>query len=265
MVSSGTLHRVHHRTYAVGHDRLTRLGRYMAAVLAAQPNVVISHGSAAWLWNLQSNPPGEIHVTAPTRRHRRTSFRLHFAPLIDEDLDRREGLPVTAVPRTLLDIAADLSATRLERAVEQADRLERLDPIRIEALLSRVAGHRGARPLCRALAIYRPEARLIRSTLERRFLDLVRDAGLPLPMTNCFIEGYELDAFWPRERFAVELDTYDFHGSAAAFERDRLRQEDLKLAGIEMTRVTGHRLESRPEEVASRIAELLEQRRREAR
>jgi very-short-patch-repair endonuclease len=78
---------------------------------------------------------------------------------------------------------------------------------------------------------------------------------------NLFIEGYELDAYWKAERFAVELDTYDYHGGHAAFEDDRLRQEDLKLAGIEMTRITGARIAREPRAVAKRLGHLLAQRR----
>jgi len=80
---------------------------------------------------------------------------------------------------------------------------------------------------------------------------------------NLFVEGHELDAYWPAERFAVELDTYDYHGSPAAFEADRLRPESLKLAGIEMTRITGTRMDREPRAVAERLRLLLSQRRRE--
>jgi very-short-patch-repair endonuclease len=101
--------------------------------------------------------------------------------------------------------------------------------------------------------------------LERRFLALISDTGLPRPLMNCFINGFELDAYWPHERFAVELDTYDHHGTPSAFETDRLRQEDLKLAGIELTRITGKRLDREPKAVLARLQRLLAQRRRELR
>jgi very-short-patch-repair endonuclease len=91
----------------------------------------------------------------------------------------------------------------------------------------------------------------------------VREAGLPRPATGFNECGYELDVYWPEERFAVELDVFETHGTRGAFERDRLRQEDLKLAGIEMTRVTGRRLEREPRQVVERVARLLEQRRRD--
>jgi very-short-patch-repair endonuclease len=93
----------------------------------------------------------------------------------------------------------------------------------------------------------------------------VRKAGLPKPAANVFVAGFELDMYWEPERFAVELDTYEFHGGHVAFEKDRLRQEDLKLAGIEMTRITGARLDREPAAVANRLRQLLTQRRQELR
>ena len=71
---------------------------------------------------------------------------------------------------------------------------------------------------------------------------------------NFNVAGYELDAYWEAERFAVELDVFETHGTRAAFERDRLRQEDLKLIGVEMIRVTGPRLDREPEAVIERVA-----------
>jgi very-short-patch-repair endonuclease len=105
--------------------------------------------------------------------------------------------------------------------------------------------------------------RFTRSELERKFLALVKHAGLPLPSTNLFIEGYELDAYWSELRFAVELDTYEYHGDEISFEEDRLRQEALKLVGIEMIRITGERIDREPQAVADRLGLHLDRRRRE--
>jgi very-short-patch-repair endonuclease len=102
-----------------------------------------------------------------------------------------------------------------------------------------------------------------RSQLERRFRGLIKKAGLPAPVMNLNVLGYELDAYWEAERFVVELDVYETHGSHAAFESDRLRQEDLKLQGVEMIRVTGPRLDREPDAVVARVAAHLEQRRRQ--
>jgi very-short-patch-repair endonuclease len=185
---------------------------------------------------------------------------LHSAEALTlADRGTSEGIPVTAIPRTLLDFAA-VEPRFLGAALERAQRLGLLDLDAVDDLMSRSRGFRGVARLRRALEIYRVPA-FTRSRLERRFLSLVRKAGLPTPSMNFVVAGYELDAYWPAERFAVELDTYDYHGSPAAFERDRIRQEDLKLAGIEIVRVTGARMDREPKAVATRLRRLLAQRR----
>jgi len=113
-----------------------------------------------------------------------------------------------------------------------------------------------------AMERYRSKA-FTRSDLERDFLALVKRAHLPPPSMNLFIAGYEIDAYWSELRFAVELDTYDYHGDEISFEEDRLRQEDLKLAGIEMVRITGERMDREPQAVVARLRLLFDQRRRE--
>jgi very-short-patch-repair endonuclease len=90
----------------------------------------------------------------------------------------------------------------------------------------------------------------------------VRRAGLPRPAINFVEAGFELDVYWPEYRFAVELDTYATHGTNRAFERDRLRQEDLMLVGVGMTRVTDVRFAREPEAVLRRVARLLQEWRR---
>jgi hypothetical protein len=258
---SGRLHRLHRGVYAVGHRSLTWHSRCLAAVLACGTNAVASHTSAAWLWGLLRNRPGTFHVTTPTRRHAKDGIRPHFSRLADEDHASRDEVPVTALPRTFLDLAASISATRLDRTIERAEELRIFDLSAVDALLWRVGSHPGAGRLRHALAIYRDEPAFTRSGLERRFLRLVKNADLPAPSMNFNEGGYELDAYWQPERFAVELDVYETHGSRAAFERDRLRQEELKLIGVEMIRVTGPRLDREPQVVIERVATLLELRR----
>jgi very-short-patch-repair endonuclease len=140
--------------------------------------------------------------------------------------------------------------------VERSEDLELFDLRAVEELLTRTVGHPGHGRLRRAIALYKPSS-FTRSSLEKRFLQLLVEAGLPQPRTNFVEEGFELDCYWPGHRFAVELDLFETHGTRAAFERDRRRQEDLLLAGIAMTRVTGPRLEREPEEVVERVGRLL--------
>jgi hypothetical protein len=263
-VRSGRLHRLHRGVFALGHTNLSWHGRCLAAVLACGPNALLGHHSAAWLWGISTRKaPGPLAVTVPMPRSSRSPIELHRARnLAEEDRALHEGIPLTSMARTLLDLAAGADAGRIQRYLERADELRLFDLTPVESVLARNVGHPGAHRLGEALGIYR-EPPFTRSQLERRFVELVVVAGLPRPSTGFVAAGYELDVYWPGERFAVELDTFETHGSRAAFERDRIRQEDLKLAGIEMTRVTAHRLAREPGKTIERVAALLGRRRSE--
>lgn len=258
---AGRLRRLHRGVYLVGHERLTWHGRCMGAVLAARPSVA-SHLSAGWLWDVLRYRPGTIHLSAPSARRARRGFVVHFADLPPSDRNVQDGIAVTALPRTLLDLATLLSSSQLERAIDRAEERKRLDVRPIEELLERAGNHPGRGRLKRALEIYRPNAAFTRSGLEREFLKLVQEAGLPAPKMNINVDGFELDAYWERERFAVELDVYETHGTHLAFERDRLRQDDLLLGEVESIRVTGPRLRREPRTTVARVAAHLERRRR---
>jgi very-short-patch-repair endonuclease len=171
-----------------------------------------------------------------------------------------EGIPVTSVARSSLDLAAVLRFRSLRRVIRRSEELKVFDLTDFRSVISRNQGHRGAAPLSRALAIYEP-VRLTRSELEREFAASAERMGLPSFVTNLNEAGYELDVYWPELRFAVELDVYETHGGHESFEEDRRRDEDLKLAGIELTRVTGPRFEREPRQVMARVSRLLAQRR----
>lgn len=259
----GRLRRIHRGVYAVGDERLTWEARCLAAVLAARP-AVASHLSAGWLWGLLRSRPGTIHVTVPSSRRAKRPFVMHSADLPLRDRWVLRDIPVTSLARTLLDLAAMLAPAQLERALERAEESGQLDLLALEDVLGRAGHHPGLVDLRGALATYRDrDPAFERSKLEGRFRRLVKEAGLPVPAMNLNVLGYELDAYWEAERFAVELDVYETHGSHAAFERDRFRQEDLKLKGVEMIRVTGPRLDREPEAIVARVATHLAQRRRQ--
>ena len=260
---AGRLRRIHRGVYAVGDERLTWEARCLAAVLAARP-AVASHLSAGWLWGLLRSRPGTIHVTVPSSRRAKRPFLMHCADLPPRDRWVLDDIPVTSLARTHLDLAATFSPSQLERALERAEESGRLDLVALEDVLGRAGHHPGVANLRRSFAIYRKNLEgpaFERSKLEGRFRRLVKRAGLPAPAMNLNVLGYEVDAYWEAERFVVELDVYETHGSHAAFERDRLRQEDLKLKGVEMIRVTGPRLDREPEAIVARVTAHLEQRR----
>jgi predicted transcriptional regulator of viral defense system len=263
-VAAGRLHRLHRGVYAVGHQRLSWHGHCLAAVLANSPSVA-SHFSAGWLWGLLLNrPSGKFHLTAPHPRHSKPQFVLHHASLADEDQALVEGIPITSLVRTQLDLAAKVSLDRICRFLARSEADERLDLRALESVLARCGNHPGRGKLRIALDVYKPALAITRSGLEREFLTLAVKAGLPPPSMNYVLAGYELDAYWPDERFAVELEVYETHGDRASFEADPVRHEELLLIGVEMIRVTGPRLKREPDTVTRRVRTLLEQRRRPA-
>ena len=261
--AGGRLHRIHRGVYAVGRASLSPYGRCRAAVGTCGSAALLGHSSAAWLWGLLPILAEPIEVVTPRASHPRSSLRIHRCrSLADEDRAEEAGIPVTSIPCALLDLAATGSVWQLRQAIEKAERLDRLDLAGIDSLLRRRFQPRGRPRLLEALKIYRDPA-FSRARSERLFLALVKEAGLPRPALNTFVAGYEIDAYWERERFAVEVDGWDAHRSRLAFEADPLRQENLKLAGIDSIRVTARRIERQPEQVAVSLAALLARRRAE--
>jgi very-short-patch-repair endonuclease len=260
-VASGRLHQWHRSVFAVGHTGLDRHGLCMAAVLFRGKGALVSYQSAVWLWGFERNLEIPVHVSVRWRGHGQDAIGLHHCPALrEEDVAETERLPVTAVPRTLLDYASTAKRTRLDRAIDQADRLGLLDLAAIDLITDEVRGHRGRGPLRRAMVTYR-ESGFTRSGGEKRMLAALADGGVRRPVVNNFIEGYELDFYWEQERFAVELDSWEHHRSRRSFEEDRKRQDELTMAGIEMVRITGTRLRREPRKVAMRISEHLARRR----
>jgi very-short-patch-repair endonuclease len=257
-VGNGRLHRLHVGVYAVGYLALSPEGWSLAAVLACGPGSVLSHRSAAWLWGLRKGSPAPYEVTTPIPRRRKPPrIVVHYARhLIAADRSMVDGIPVTSVPRVLLDLAVGERRGATRRRMERAEELGLLDLRAIHELLDRTRGHHGWGKLRRAAAFYEPPP-FTRSGFERRLLDAIREAGLPRPAVNLNVHGFELDLYWEEQSFAVELDTYGTHGSHEAFERDRERSEDLLVHGIAMTRVTDARFHREPDAVIVRLRRLL--------
>jgi predicted transcriptional regulator of viral defense system len=254
---NGRLHRIHRGVYAVGHPAIGFHGRLMAAVLACGAGALLSHRSAAWMWGLRRASGSGIDVTGPRCRGRK-GIAVHRARnLRDDDRSVVEAIPVTSVARTLLDLAEVARPRELERAVEEAERLRLFDLGAVEELSARSRGRRGLRRLRALLADVDVTPPPTRSELERGFFELCRKAGLPVPSTNIFLAGFEVDAAWPEQWLVVELDGYAFHGSRAAFERDRLRDAALQAAGYRVVRVTHRRLRTERAAVTETLRSML--------
>lgn len=258
-IQAGRLHRLHTGVYAVGHTLVSGHGDWIAAVLACGPEALLSHRSAAALWGFLPDARRGVDVTAPCRsRRNRREIVVHRARRLDPaDRDVEDGIPVTTVARTLLDIAGVVPRRHLERAVEAAERLRLFDLRSVDAVVARGQGRRGLRALSDVLRAYRPIPGATRSELERRFLELCRAAGLPPPALNALVAGLDVDVVWHPRRLVVELDGRTFHDTQEAFERDRVRDATLALAGYRVLRVTYRRLTSEPHAVMDTMQTLL--------
>lgn len=202
----GRLHRVDRGVYAVGRPELSQRGHWMAAVLACGPHAALSHGSAAALWGIERERRGatEVSVPASSMRRRRCALVHRRRSMPVSDLTVTDGIPVTGVVYTLIDLAATLPSAALERGVNEADRLDLVDPDELRDALDSHRGRRGVALLRQLLD--RRTFRLTDSELERRFLPLAEAAGLVRPLTRQRLNGFRVDFYWPDLGLVVETD-----------------------------------------------------------
>lgn len=217
-VRSGRLHRIFRGVFAVGHPRLTREGRWLAAVLACGAGAVLSHRSAAALWGVrpQSSGPMEITVPATGGRAKRPGLLIHRSTCLDPSATMRtQGIPVTTPARTISDLRRILPADQLDAAIRRAEVL-RLD--------------------IGAQAGFEPDN--ARSEIERTVLRLCRKHHLPMPEVNACVGPYWVDFLWRDRGLVIETDGYRHHGTRSAFEADRQRDVQLRLMGLTCLRFT---------------------------
>jgi very-short-patch-repair endonuclease len=249
---------MHHGVYAVGHPVLGPRGRWMAAVLAAGPRAVLSHASAAALWGLRPSAAVIVDVTVPQGGSRaRSGLRIHRARDLTGQTTTHIGIPVTTPARTILDLAATLQRRPLERLLDQAENTRLTHVAALDALARAHPGHHGAGKLREALRRHTPGTTITRSGLEELLLALCHDHGLPRPRVNTYIENLEVDFLFPRARLIVEADSWRYHRTREAFERDRHRDATLARAGYRTVRFTDQQLTNAPGLVAQTLDALL--------
>jgi very-short-patch-repair endonuclease len=259
-VRRGQLHQLHPGVYAVGHRAIGREGRWLAAVLFCGPGAVLSHRTAAALWGLTTS--GEaIEVTVPRRSSSSRSIRRHYSLLPADEVTVHDGIPVTTVPRTLLDRAATSSPGALERELRESEYLRLHDPLSLPHLLERYPARRGSVAARECLARRRESPGRVRPGLEERFVPFLDRHALPRPRFNALIEvspkTYEVDCLWLAARQVVELDSWEGHGTRTAFRGDRERDRRLRVAGYGVTRLTWAQLDAEPEAIARDLRVLL--------
>jgi very-short-patch-repair endonuclease len=244
-VRTGRLHRIHRGVYALGHPVLSLRGRWIAALLACGRSSVLSHRSAGVLHGLIEDDQLVIDVTSTGGRGRLDGVRVHRARREGVRLD---GLPVTTIDRTLVDLASVLSPRQLERAVDEAIRKgHHLTP-------RRRRGVNGAASLNALTRRNQQGHTVTRSELEERFLRSIRAAGLPEPELNVHVAGFLVDAVWRAANLVVELDGARYHDQPGVARRDRRRDAALTIAGYTVLRYGWDDVGSAPAELTALLA-----------
>ena len=248
------LRRVHTGVYAISH-RLSVEGHFIAAVLACGDRAAASHRAAGALWDLIPAVAGPVDITVPRGGSpRRAGIAIHVTrSLPPAEITRRDGVPCTTWARTLVDLAAVITPRRLERALEQSQILRLFDLSALKGALAGADGRRGTGTLRRLLGELNDEPPFTRNELERRFLDLVREAGLPRPAVNAVVAGHEVDFHWPKQRVVMETDGRGTHDTQIAFERDHRRDLDLELAGWHVIRISWRQLLEQADQVTATL------------
>jgi Protein of unknown function (DUF559) len=252
-VMRGRLHLAMRGVYAVGWPQLTQKRRWMTAVLACGEGAALSHHSAAALWCIGKEPRGRTDISVTRRCElRRPGLRVHGRPtLLAEDVTIGDAIPVTAVARTLVDLATELDERAVERAVNEADKRDLVDPETLRSVLDRYEGEPGA-PLLRKL-LDKQAFRLSDSALEVLFRPIAAQAGLPPPLTKQLLNGYEVDFYWPVLDLVVETDGLRYHRTASTQTRDARRNRAHALAGMIPLRFTHYEIRHEPARVRSEL------------
>jgi len=230
-VRSGALHRVHRGVYAVGHGRLSDKGTYMAAVQASGKDAALAGLSAAALWKAWRRKVPQIEVLAPKRRRQHDGFVIHTTRHVHpSDITTHDGIPVTTMSRTLVDLTDALTAHQLANVIHEAAFRNRFDLAATKQAIKRANGRRNLVRLIHALALNAGGSAGTRSELEDRFLELVDDE----PRVNTKIEGIEVDVALPG--LVIEIDGPG-HLRPRTQREDRERERRLNAAGYDVIRV----------------------------
>jgi very-short-patch-repair endonuclease len=228
-----------------------------AGVLACGPHAVLSHRTAARLHGLGDHREHSIELTLTEgdRGRRRAGLRVHRTHALEpRDVMRAGGLPITSIPRVVIDLATVLGDEPLAQLVDRA--LARTSRSRMLEALVRHARWPGTPKVRALLDPARPSADAW-SVAEARLLRLISRAGLPCPEANVRVGNYVPDLLWRERRLIVEFDSWSFHGGPRSFQRDRERHNALVGMGYHVIRVTWQQLTETPEKVLVWIATAL--------
>jgi very-short-patch-repair endonuclease len=251
-VRTGRLHPLYRGVYAYGHAAVSERGRWMAVLLAAGERAALTGLAGGRLLRVTKRSAGVVDVLVPKPRRSQAGFRAHTCRSLDErDVVVVDGLRVVTVARLLVDLTEDLEADELALVMHEAAFLGKFSREATEAAMARANGRRRIKVLEAALALHASGSAGSRSRLERRFLKLVRGAGLPEPRMNTIVNGFEVDAYWPG--LCVEIDGVG-HRRKRSVVDDRIRDAALRAAGYVVLRFEEADVDSRPGWVLAQLA-----------
>lgn len=255
-IATGRLHPLWRGVYAVGRPEVGEEGRWMAAVLACGPSALLSHGSAAALWQLAPVPRTRpIDVVVPLGVFRRRSgIRVHRRRHLSHEYRREvDGIPVTDPISTLVDLASCTSEWRVERAINEADRLDLIDPETLRSAVARLGPRPGMACMRRLLSL----DALTDTGLERKFLAIVSSANLPRPETQVLVNGYRVDFYWPALGLVVETDGWRYHRTSGEQANDHRRDQAHMAVGLTTLRFGEDQIRYEPDAVRRILASLI--------
>lgn len=255
------LHPIHRGVYAVGYPVSSIESRWMAAALAAGPDAVLSHRSAAQLWGLLSRSRHRAEVTRSTYLRPHSFICSHRSVLPDDERTVIDGIPVTTVPRTVLDFAGTAQRRQVERVLNEVEVQGLTDRLSIPDLLARYPRRRGTAVLRELLDEGAESGGVTENDFEELFVPLLDSHGLPRPRFNADIavsgRFFRADCLWRKERLIVELDGRAAHGTRKAFESDRERDRLLMVDGWLVMRITWRQLRTQQSAIASDLRKAL--------
>jgi Protein of unknown function (DUF559) len=218
----------------------------MAAVLACGPGAALSHRSAAALWGFGKEHTDYIDVSVRrTSEARLPGIRCHRRPSLSaEEVSTRLNIPLTQPVRTLIDLATVAGPKTLERAINDADKRDVIDPDSLRRALDDHPGQPGIRPLRRILDKH--TFRLSDDELELLFRPIAAVAGLSTPLTKQLVNKFEVDFFWPDLGLVVETDGWRYHRTPAAQTRDARRFQAHTAAGLTPLRFSHFQVKNEP-------------------
>jgi very-short-patch-repair endonuclease len=251
---NGRLHPLMRGVYIAGRPAVDRRGRWMGAVLACGPDALLSHRSAAALWRMHESRAGAIDVSVPDRVvRRRPGIRVHRRARLDAKRCRVEdGIPVTDPVSTLIDLALCVTREELEAAINEADHRNLVKAERLREALDSFPGQPGVGRVRRLLDS--PTFAVTQTRLEQRFLPIAHMAGLPLPRTQVWLNGYRVDFHWPELGLVVETDGLRYHRTPAKQAADQRRDQAHVAAGLVTLRFTHWQVFYEPAHVRAVLA-----------